>query len=573
MLILLTIFLFIFIPIVMLIFRLARPQFSIQGFLAVLATIGGLVMVILARTDIPANIALLNWQPEILFSTSPSLLIDQTSWYLALALVSLSLCIVISSIAQLGQSSAARFQNTPATAALSGESQGNLDSAPASMMKTTVTPGSVANWQLWAAILLLSSISMVAVSAGNLLTVLLAWAVLDIIELFILLSQAQHAKMLERAVLIFSARLAGLVILLFATLVLWSQGDGLNFDAISPGVNIILLIAVGIRLGVLPFQPFARGLVMNRHLGSALRLIPAASSYILLARLSNNSVSGAITPYLLGLIALGGIFSGVKWLTARDDLEGRAYWLLGSASLILAAAILNLPSACLAWSIASLLSGGFIFSMSIRHRNLLPLVVLQAASLSTLPFSPTWQGASLYRFSAMAGVSLTLFSFFSLLFLFTQAFLLAGFVRHSLREIYPAVPEQPIQVERWAWFLYPLGLILIVITHLAFGYLLVPDLNNLALASWIIGPLTLIIAGFSLFFFWRYLQPISGIRLPLNPGFLDRLFSLEWFYGLLGKLFQLVSRIFTLFSTILEGDGGILWAIVLFALILVFLQR
>jgi hypothetical protein len=28
-----------------------------------------------------------------------------------------------------------------------------------------------------------------------------------------------------------------------------------------------------------------------------------------------------------------------------------------------------------------------------------------------------------------------------------------------------------------------------------------------------------------------------------------------------------------LFSTILEGDGGILWALVLFALIFVFLQR
>jgi hypothetical protein len=31
--------------------------------------------------------------------------------------------------------------------------------------------------------------------------------------------------------------------------------------------------------------------------------------------------------------------------------------------------------------------------------------------------------------------------------------------------------------------------------------------------------------------------------------------------------------LFSLFSTILEGDGGILWALVLFALIFVFLQR
>ena len=59
----------------------------------------------------------------------------------------------------------------------------------------------------------------------------------------------------------------------------------------------------------------------------------------------------------------------------------------------------------------------------------------------------------------------------------------------------------------------------------------------------------------------------------MNVGFLDRVFSLEWFYNIIWKLFHLISNTFSLFSTLLEGDGGILWALVLFALILVFLQR
>ena len=58
MLILLTIFLFIFTSLAMVVLRLVRPRLSIQGFLAVLAVIAGLVMVFLARSDIPKIIVL-----------------------------------------------------------------------------------------------------------------------------------------------------------------------------------------------------------------------------------------------------------------------------------------------------------------------------------------------------------------------------------------------------------------------------------------------------------------------------------------------------------------------------------
>jgi hypothetical protein len=574
MLILITIFLFIFIPPVMLIFRLARPKFSIQGFLVILALIAGLVMVILAHSEIPAQISLLHWQPETLFPISPALLIDPTSWYLALAVVSLAFCIAIASIAQIGVSVTGELHHATDSVRDVQNDQEAPDADPSSAVKAAAQSGSISNWQLWAAILILSGISLVAVFAGNLLTLMLAWAALDFLELLTLLSQTLQARVLERVVLVFSAKLAGLAFLLISGLVLWSQNGSLAFTVISPAASVMLLIAGGIRLGVLPLQlPFAQGLPMNRHLGSALRLIPAASSYVLLVRVSNIGIRGEATPFLLGLAALAGIYTGFRWLASKDELEGRPYWLLGSGSLIVAAAILNMPIACLAWSIASLLSGGLIFSMALRHRHLLPLIVLGAISLSTLPFSPTWQGATLYQFPAQAGVSLTLFSILSLLFLFTQAFLLAGFIRHSLSEIYPINTEKPPRVERWVWFVYPFGLTVIVIVDLIFGYLLLPDFINLPVAGWVIGPLTLIIAAFTLFFFWRYPQPIAGISTSLKPGILDRVFSLNWFYGFFGKLFHLVSNFFTLSSTILEGEGGILWAVVLFVLILVFLQR
>src|SRR4030042_5066795 len=104
MLILLTIFLLLFIPIAMVILHLARPKFSIQGFLAILAVLAGWILVIFARQGIPQTITLLSWTPAVFFPNIPTLLIDDISWYFSLALISLALSSVVTSIAHLGRS-------------------------------------------------------------------------------------------------------------------------------------------------------------------------------------------------------------------------------------------------------------------------------------------------------------------------------------------------------------------------------------------------------------------------------------------------------------------------------------
>jgi len=574
MLILLTIFLFIFTPLAMLIFHLVRPKLSIQGLLAVMTVLSGLPMVFLARSDIPRVISLLQWRPEFLFPISPSLLIDDISWYFALALTALSFSVVFTSIAQLGQS--ARLDRLLAKDRIQVvESQNSSDEeiSPVTPAKNIET-GLPLKWSFWAAILILTSLGLLAVTSGNMLTLMLAWATLDIFELIVLLGHVLESKTRERIILVYSAKLTGIVTLLMAGLVLWSQGNPLSFDAISQSTSTLLILAAGIRLGILPLQiPLIQGIPIRRGLGTTLRLVPAASCFVLLVRVSNTGVSGVITPYLLGLTIMAGLFAAVNWMRAKDETDGRPYWLLGIASLAIAAAILNHPSACLTWSIASLLSGGFIFCMSLRHRNLIPLIFLGIFNISSLPFSPTWQGTTLYQYSSAFAVNLTIFSLFSFLLLLIQSFLLAGFIRHSLRGIYPAGEESSPHIERWVWLLYPFALILIVVIHLMLGWMLYPNLNGISIYGWIIGPVTLIFTSYILYITWRYPLPSPLFNHAKKTSFWNNLFSLEWLYRLLWKLFHMISKLFSLFSTILEGDGGILWALVLFALIFVFLQR
>jgi hypothetical protein len=574
MLILLTIFLYILIPILMLILYLVRPRFSIQGFLAILTVIAGWVMVFLARTDSPQVITLLHWQPEYLFPVSPSLLVDNISWFFALALTSLSVTVLITSIAQSGQNTNLDvFPVQNGSPANEGQNPSNQETSPVNrimLADVQLKPG----WHVWVSVLLLISLGLVAVAAGNVLTLLLAWAALDMMELFILLGQIPQSNLRERIILAFSAKVAGIAILLVATLILWSHGASLAFDAISLSISPYLILAAGLRLGVLPLHlPLVHRLPIKPGLGTVLRLVPAAASYILLVRVSNVGVMGIITPYLLGFTTLASIYAAVRWLFVENELDGRPFWLLGTASLSIAAAIVNQPTACLVWAIASLLSGGFIFSMPLRHRNLIPLTVLGLVNFSALPFSPTWQGMTLYSFPPHIPVNQTLFHVFEYFLFLSQSVLLAGLIRHALHTIFPHAEKKPTHVERWVWLLYPLGLFFILATHLLIGSMLYPRLSEVPISGWVMGPLALIISGLILYISWRFPHPFQLASQSKFTVFWNSLLSFEWLYRHLWKLFRTITRLFALLSSILEGDGGIIWALVLFALIFVFLQR
>jgi hypothetical protein len=576
MLILLTIFLFLSIPVAMLILHVARPKFSIQGFLVILAVLAGWSMVLFARSDIPKTITLLSWQPAVYFPNSPTLLIDEISWYFSIALMSLALISVITSIAHLGQSlKPGQEQINNRIEVNEVQNQIDIETAankfvPIEEIKTN------SNWQSWAGIFVLTSLGLVAVTAGNVLTLLLAWAGLDLIELTILLSQALQNKFGARIILAFSARMAGIGMVLLACIIPWSRGASLNINEISRTTSIYLLLAAGLRLGVFPLQlPLTNLFNQRRELGTILRLVPAAASFILLVRVANTGILGTASPILLSFTAITGLYAGIQWVTAEDELTGQPYWLLGTSSLAIASAILNQPFACIAWSIASLLSGGLLFSMSIRHKNLLPIVVLGFVGFSTLPFSPTWLGTDLYQYPWPASnlFSPPLLFLVSFAFLLIHSLFLAGFFRFILRCISPLEKQIKVHIEPWVWFLYPIGLIIILVTHYLIGMMLYPSMDEIPVTGWIMGIIAVILSGIIWYLPMRYSKGFRRTDQSAITSAIPKFLSLEWLYSFLWRLFRELSRFAAIISTILEGDGGILWAFVLFALIFVFLLR
>lgn len=504
--------------------RLARPRFAYFWLVAAFGSAIAWPLVLFERLRLPSTLPLMTWRPVELFPSSPTLLVDPVSWPYALALTTLCLAVIL----------------------------------------TDVVRSAEADWSAWAACMALISLGLVAVLAGNPLTLMLAWAAIDIVELLILLGQIVQSEVRERIVVAFSVRVIGLMLLVWASVAARASGAELTFTNIPAQVSVYLLLAGGLRLGVLPLHlPFLREVPLRRSLGTLIRLVPAASSLMLLGRAASTGASGPLSELLLALAALAAVYGAAAWAFAENELAGRQYWILGMGALSFGAAIRGQPAASVAWGLALLLCGGLIFLLSTRHRSLLPLAGLGLLGITALPYTPTWQGVRL--FAPPIGLA-------AIFFLLAQALLLAGYLSHSLRG------EQPLDaVERWVWLVYPLGLVLNPLAlfiaawwgplglaralGIARSFGGAQELPSLA-SSW---PSVAALILVAVLIAWDRIGP----RPPAVLGrVLGRIFTFGWLYRFLWWLYRSIRRAVTFINLILEGEGGILWTLLLLTLLL-----
>jgi hypothetical protein len=403
----------------------------------------------------------------------------------------------------------------------------------------------------WAGILALAAFGILAVAAESPLTLLLAWSAIDLFELITMLRSTEGEIQSQAAINAFTVRLAGTGLVLWADLVSVSAGTPLDFRSIPPGAGIFLLIAAGLRLGVLPMHlPYRKDNIVRRGFGTELRLVSAASSLALLARIPASALKSDLTPYLLILAAFAALYAGWMWLRSSDEILGRPFWILGVASLAVAKSLRGNPAGSTGWGVALILCGGLLFLFSARRRSILWLPIMGLWAFSTLPFSLT---GSAWK----AGNSLSWL--FIVPFLPAQALLMAGFLRHSLHPGETSLESQ----EKWVKIIYPTGLLIPLVVALLLGFWGWPGARVVGL-WWLAIVVILLTAGFSI------LSVRILIRMPTgNPsGHWTQIFRLDRFYSVLDVLYQFFRRIADIVTGSLEGDGGLLWSFLLLVLIL-----
>ena len=414
----------------------------------------------------------------------------------------------------------------------------------------------------WAANFVIVAAGMLATLAGTPLALALAWTLIDAVELFFMVGAASDALLSRQAVVSFLARVTGTLVLVATMALSRAGGQELLLVAPRPELSIFLLIAAGLRLGVLPLHlPYAREVVRRRGVSTTLRMVAAASSLVLLARLPVNAVPLEWFPWLLLLASLAAFYGSLRWLFSTNEIYGRPFWLIGLAGLAVGSVVRSYPAASLAWGVCLMLSGGLLFLYSVRERRLLFAPGLGLLALSGLPFTPGGGG--------WAGLVILPINLPDFIFLLAHVLLMLGYLRHMLR------PEETLAaMEGWIKGVYPFGLLFLMATAWLAALLGWPADQGLA-HVWISGLAVLLAAGsafgLSRLQAWWLSHPervewVTTAGRPLGRV-LNTLFSLDWVYFLAIKVYQLAQRVVQAVTVILEGEGGVLWVLVLLALL------
>ncbi|HUF00356.1 MAG TPA: hypothetical protein VMN99_13945 [Anaerolineales bacterium] len=502
---------------ILLVLQFTAPNFRYNWLIATGGALLGWISVFAWQAQMPFALQFPAWQPAVLFSQSPTFVADGIAWTFTVSLASLCLAIILTAVAR---------PNFP---------------RPIN----------------WIGTLMLTSLGILAVVADNPLTLVLIWAAIDISELIVQMRVVEDPQLSERTVIAFAWRATGILVLLWAGMVSVANGQALDFRSAPPQAGLFLVLAAGLRIGVLPLHlPYPDESSLRRGFGTGLRMISVASSLILLARIPSSSIASPLTPYLIILVSLAAIYGGWQWLRAPDELTGRPFWLIGMGALAVAAALRANPIGATAWGCGLILSGGALFLSSEQNKWLTRALLISAWGISALPFSLTATGWE----SATPNSLLTWLAW--PLLIVAHAMIVAGFIRHSLRTTTRiSREEQPI----WAKNVYPIGISLLLLTTILLG--LFGWDGRLQFGNWFVGTLAALL---TIGLVWltprlRILNPVRAhwVR-PTNASWL------EWGYQALWKLYRQLGRVSNGISNVLEGESGMMWTLLFLALFISF---
>lgn len=500
-----------------------RPGFGLAWIAAVLVSLANWGLLIFYRFSPPPAAIFSSWLPLGGVSGSIVFQMDDIAWVYTFGLSSVLLLVILTA--------AARLQNQS-------------------------SPGA------WASSLAIAGVGNLAMLAATPLAIVLAWTAIDVFELVVIQTGVKARQVRVQAAVAFTARVIGTLGLILAMILSRAEGKVLVLVDAGMDVGFMILIAVGLRLGVIPLHlPYTQEVPMRRGLGTILRLTAPLASLILLARLPMSVVPVELSPLLLGFSSIAALYGAAMWATAGEEVTGRPYWLIAVAGMALACSIRGYPLASTAWGVTLAISGGMIFLYSIRSKGLLFIPILGALMLSGLPFTPAASG--------WVGLVVPPLNFPDLLFFLAQALLIFGYLRYGFKGL-----ESPQKLERWIQTIYPAAFILIfgsagLISALGWA-------GSLSIGVWwaSVPAVLLAVGGYVV-----YRNVLAGEKGNLEErwyvvigrragGVASRVFSMGWFYRLMSWIFGGVQAIGTTFTTIIEGEGGVLWVFVLLAIIL-----
>jgi len=412
----------------------------------------------------------------------------------------------------------------------------------------------------WASMLIILGTGYLAIASISPMMLIFSWTIIDLIELVFIVRTLDNQKMILENILAFAARVAGTMMVVVASVYTRSLGQALNLGHVLPQAGLFLLLAAGLRLGVIPLHlPYGEA-GSRRGLGSIVRLVAPASSLVLLGRLPSPIILPQWSPWLLFFLGITMLYSSTMWLMADNEIQGRPYWIITLSAFAIGCAVRSQPSASIGWGVGLILSGAILFLYSSRKIQFVFFPLLGLIGISGIAFTPaanSWQGYFLPHFDGG-----------SFIFLISHMILILGYLRHTFRSE-GSFDDMP----RSAQTLLPLGLILLSIVEWFLGVFGWP--GSFTPGNWLLSFLVNSLAILVYFGVIRFREKIPLLTNPfiLRYGkklleFITSLLSLRWLINASLIAYQILQQIVISLSLILEGEGGILWAMLLLVLVI-----
>ena len=412
----------------------------------------------------------------------------------------------------------------------------------------------------WIFDLLFILFGLFPIMAQNLMSLVIAWTLLDVLELVIHISGLTPQRINRQAVLAFAIRVGGSWLLILAQ-VLSRQGFQAevawqDFDATSA---LLLLLAGALRLGIFPvLLPFQDEAPIRHELGTIMRFVVPASSFVLLTRLSGLVIPSGWAILLSILSLLASLFGVLLFLFSESSLQGRNFWIIALSGMVVASVVRGQADAALTWSITLILSGTFLSVHSEKYGLHLFMMIAMFLSLTGIPFTPTAAG--------MSGLIVLPFTILDIVFIIVFAILLVGFLRQQIK------PETGFnETAGWMQVMYWFGVGILVI---GFWFVAAPSIqSSINSIVWWGGIPALILALASFYGIYRFVGAEQEL-LPADSQLAQHLRGESLIYRFVERVFYSMRSLIQFITNLVEGDAAILWILLVFLMLMtMILQR
>nr|MBP7689863.1 hypothetical protein [Thermoflexales bacterium] len=506
--------------------RLRRPNL-VMVVAAALALLTGL----LVRGDTPVTQIVSGWQPVSVFTAPISFRVDQTAWIMGVSLLIAGLATALAWLAFPGQS-------RPAPRALS---------------------------------LLMIAAAVAGVYASNLLTLTMAWGMLDLMFVVALLVRS-GPQVGRRAAVAIILNTTSTMCVWIATLLIENGHDSLYWHLVNlqDGPRMWLAAAGALRMGLYPLHQWLPvDLSRETNRSALLYTVPTLAGLALWARLAitHNLPETSIVPLLALISAVVGAV--LAWQNSRSR-AGLPYVTLGLSGL----AVLNL---------GALTTPGTLTAVAL---NWLFVTVSLFIARSFNRRAPWWSIGGLIAGLAIMGIPGTLGfvarqAMISNLIrsgdwgllaggVLSEALLIAAVIRIVFT---PTGDDQPIGLLRQVACGLSIIIAAVPLILLAFNSTLLPGTSSLSNLLSNLEPLTalawLLPIGVGVAIAWRDLRVMAPAT-SNEPNVTDsetpiwlRLIRLDWLSVSFGFVVQRSTALLRGLASVIEGEGGLIWVIVI----------